>query len=109
MPIPLDPSETRPPISAGEFPVGPLEGLEGGLVASAEVIEGAEFVPVEDLGEGLLGVLGDAGGGLDEAGVAQVGPTEMRSCPLAGVGNPVHVETSSRPGLLLSYTSPTSW
>lgn len=80
---------------AGEFPVGALHGGQGGFLPVAQSVESPQLVPVEHLGEGLLGAGGDGRGGVEEASgaaaVAEVGPAEVLLGPGAGIGDDVHV------------------
>ncbi len=54
----------------GVVPMGLLELGHGRLGSMAESIKSAEFVPIEDQREGVLGPLGDFGGRVDQTLVA---------------------------------------
>ena len=79
---------------AGLLPVRPLDRRRGGLRLIAQAVEPSQFIPIEDLGERLLGVGGDLGRRFHQAPrsppVAEVGGGEILLGPHPCVGDDVH-------------------
>jgi len=86
---------------ASQFPVWALKRVDGGADGVTQAVEPSELVPVEDLGEGLLGVDGDEGDGSDQAarasGIAQVGSPEVLLRPLTTAREEIHDTRSMNP------------
>jgi hypothetical protein len=82
---------------AGKLPVGLLQGVQGSFLAVTQAIKAAEFIPVEDLGKGLLGMAGDGSSGVHQASrtsfIAQGNRSKLLLGPGARVGKTVHEKT----------------
>jgi len=93
---------------AGLLPVGPQDRLHRGLRLIAQAVKPSQFIPIEDLGERLLGVGGDLGRRFHQAPrsppVAQVGGGEVVLGPHPCVGEDIHDNLVVRPQALPGAT-----